>query len=514
MEIINFVLNHPIFTLLVGFFLFLILVTIYDITQKKHIILHNFPVVGHLRYFLEMIGPELRQYWVANDKEENPFNRSERAWIYSTAKGGNNNFGFGTSEEIYSTGYPIIKNAAIPFSDTKAVYPKDDPSFIPCLKIIGETHKRRKPYHPQSIINISAMSFGSLGHKAVTSLNKGAKKANCYHNTGEGGLSTYHSTGADVVWQIGTGYFGARDEKGNFSLDILAEKVENNSFIKAIEIKLSQGAKPGKGGILPAKKVTEEVSKIRGIPMGEDCISPNSHAEFSNVDEMIDFIEKIADRTGLPVGIKAAIGKTDFWEELAQKMKKRNEGPDFITIDGGEGGTGAAPLTFSDHVSLPFKIAFTRVYEIFQKEDMTKGIVWIGSGKLGFPDRAAIAFAMGCDLINIARESMISIGCIQAQKCHTDHCPAGIATQNKWLQAGVDIDDKSNRFARYVKGLRKELLSLAHTAGYEHPSQFTGSDIEFSTGVNKFTMLDDILGYKKDPAIFTTMEDLLKKLSV
>ncbi|MFN8672799.1 MAG: FMN-binding glutamate synthase family protein [Candidatus Sericytochromatia bacterium] len=507
MDFYYFVLNHPLLDTFLLAISFLIIVAIYDITQKKHIILHNFPIVGHLRYFLEMIGPELRQYWVANDKEESPFNRSERSWIYATAKGSNNNFGFGTSEEISSIGYPIIKNAAIPFPDDKAVYLNNDSTAIPCLKIIGETHKRKKPYRPKSIINISAMSFGSLGYKAISSLNKGAKLANCYHNTGEGGLSTYHCHGADIVWQIGTGYFGARDEKGNFSLDILAEKVERYPFIKAIEIKLSQGAKPGKGGILPAKKVTKEVSEIRGIPIGKDCISPNAHKEFSTPDELINFVEKIAERTGLPVGIKAAVGKTDFWEELAIKMKERNQGPDFITIDGGEGGTGAAPLTFSDHVSLPFKIAFKRVYNIFQKEGISKDIVWIGSGKLGFPDRAVIALAMGCDLINIARESMISIGCIQAQKCHTDHCPAGIATQNKWFQGGVDIEDKKDRFARYVKGLRKEMLSLAHTAGYEHPSQFTGNDIEFSVGVNLFKTLEDVMEYKKDEVIFTKMGD-------
>jgi glutamate synthase (ferredoxin) len=491
------------FTFIVG--LLLLIVAIFDITQKKKAIVHNFPVLGHLRYLLEMIGPELRQYWVANDKEEKPFNRSERSWIYSTAKGQNNNFGFGTSEELYETGYPIIKNAAIPFPDNKAQYPKEDPSFIPCLKIMGESHKRKKTYRPQSVINISAMSFGSLGYRAVSALNIGAKNASCFHNSGEGGLSHYHAKGADLIWQLGTGYFGARDKDGNFSMEKLLKRLEKFTNVKAIEIKLSQGAKPGKGGILPAAKVTHEVSEIRGIPIGKDCLSPNTHSEFSNVDELIDFIEKIANETGLPVGIKSAVGKLDFWEELAQKMKSRNQGPDFITIDGGEGGTGAAPLAFTDHVSLPFKIAFARVYEIFLKEDVVKDIVWIGSGKLGFPDRAVTAFALGCDLINIAREAMISVGCIQAQKCHTDHCPAGVATQNKWLQAGIDIDDKAKRCERYIKGFRKELLSLAHTAGYEHPAQFTGQDVELSTGVNQFTPLENVMGYKKEPVLFSNM---------
>jgi len=239
-----------------------------------------------------------------------------------------------------------------------------------------------------------------------------------------------------------------------------------------------------------------------------DCISPNAHSEFGTVDEMIDFIERIADRTGLPVGIKAAIGDTGFWEELAERMKKRKEGPDHITIDGGEGGTGAAPLTYADHVSLPFKIGFTRVYQIFQKVGISKDLVWIGSGKLGFPDRAVVAFAMGCDLVNVAREAMMSIGCIQSQSCHTGHCPTGVTTMSEWRQAGLDVELKSVRCANYIKGFRKELVALAHTAGYEHPCQFQAKDIELSTGVNKFTPLDVILGYKADKAQFKSMKDL------
>ncbi|MBT3586028.1 MAG: FMN-binding glutamate synthase family protein [Halobacteriovoraceae bacterium] len=485
-----------------------VLVAIYDIfIQKNYPIIHNFPVLGHIRYFMILVGPELRQYWVANDKEELPFNRSEREWITNSGDKKNNTFGFGTSEVIYSIGYPIIKNAAFPFPDAKAFHPGGDPSAIPCIKVMGEAHKRKRPYRPKSLINISAMSFGSLSRNAISSLNKGAILANCYHNTGEGSASDYHLLGADLMWQIGTGYFGCRNEDGSFNIDKLKKKVEENPQIRTLEIKLSQGAKPGKGGILPGSKVTEEISRVRQIPLGRDCYSPNSHSEFSTPDELIDFVEKLAEASGVPVGIKAAIGKLDFWEELAKRMKERGEGPDFITIDGGEGGTGAAPLTFSDHVSLPFKIGFSRVYNIFQEAGISKDIVWIGSGKLGFPDRAIIAFAMGVDLIHIAREAMISVGCIQAQKCHTGECPAGIATQNSWLQAGVNVEKKSKAFANYMQSFRKELLSLSHAAGYEHPLQFTGADIEFSSGVNKFSPLDDILCYKRDSVEFTTMRD-------
>ena len=507
MEIWEWIQEHPVACVFIALGIFLLLVALKDIRQKKRTIQHNFPIVGRLRYMLEVIGPELRQYWVANDKEEMPFNRAERRWVYATAKGQNSNFGFGTTEQLYEGGYPIIKHAVFPFPESKATVINDDPSSIPSLKIIGESHGRAKAWRPQSIINISAMSFGSLGDRAVTALNQGAKLAHCWHNTGEGGFSPYHKSGCDVVWQIGTGYFGARDEKG-FSLDKVVEKTSQNPQIRLIEVKLSQGAKPGKGGILPAAKITAEIAAIRGVPMGKDCLSPNFHSEFSNIDEMIGFIEKISQATGLPVGIKSAVGELAFWEELAVRMRETNKGPDFITIDGGEGGTGAAPLTFADHVSLPFKVAFARVYTTFQKEKVSERITFIGSGKLGFPDRAVVALAMGCDLINIAREAMMAIGCIQAQKCHDGHCPAGVATQNWWLQRGLDVDDKTHRTARFIKGFRKELLTLAHACGYEHPLQFTGEDIEISMGMNKYKTLTEVLGYERDKVVFPGMAGL------
>ena len=472
----------------------LLLIIIYDIFQKEHAILRNFPLVGRLRYLLEKIGPEIRQYWVTNDKEEMPFNRSERSWIYATAKKEKNTFGFGTTEQLYEIGYPIIKHSTFPYLPKNGSNPD---WLIPCKKIIGASNNRKKTYKPKSIVNISAMSFGSLGENAIKSLNKGAKEANCYHNTGEGGVSPYHCQGADIIWQLGTGYFGARDKQGNFSINYFIQTINDNDSIKMIEIKLSQGAKPGKGGILPADKVTPEIAKIRGIKPFKDCISPSSHSAFGNVQELLDFIELLSKESGLPIGIKSAVGKLDFWKELSEKMIETGSGPDFITIDGGEGGTGAAPLSFSDHVSLPFKIGFKRVYTIFQKQNLTSKITWIGSAKLGFPDRAITAFAMGCDMINVARETMLSIGCIQAQKCHTGHCPTGVATQKKWLQRGLVVKDKSNRCAQYIKGFRKELLELTHASGYVHPSDFTGKDIEISSGVNQFTTLEQILDYKK-----------------
>ena len=483
-------------------------VALHDMLQTKRTVLRNFPVLGHMRYWMEQIGPELRQYWVASDKEEQPFNRSERAWIYATAKGVNNFFGFGTTEMVYGAGYPIIKNAVFPFQEDKAFHPGGDPSAIPCAKVMGAAHKRVRPWRPSSVVNVSGMSFGALGSHALSAINIGAKTADAYHDTGEGGLSPYHLLGADVVWQIGTGYFGARGPDGKFSLDVVVQKVKANPQIRAIGVKLSQGAKPGKGGVLPGVKVVAEIAATRGVPIGKDVISPNAHSEFSDVDGMIDFIERIAAATGLPVGLKAAIGETDTWSELAKRMRERGQGPDFIQVDGKEGGTGAAPLTYADHVALPFKVGFARVYQIFQKEGVSRDIVWIGSGKLGFPDRTVLAFAMGCDMIAMAREVMMATGCIQSLQCHTGHCPTGVATMDAWLQRGLVIDDKAKRVGKFIQGFRKEILALSHTAGYEHPDQFHARDIELSTGINKFSTLRDVMGYEADPSEFVSMQQL------
>ncbi|MGZ3709391.1 MAG: glutamate synthase-related protein, partial [Bdellovibrionota bacterium] len=352
-----------------------------------------------------------------------------------------------------------------------------------------------KAFRPSSIVNISAMSFGALSAHAIQALNKGAKIAGVMHNTGEGGLSPHHKQGADVIYQIGTGKFGCRDLEGNFSLERLLETVNGYPQIRGIELKLSQGAKPGKGGVLPGKKVTPEIAAIRGVRPWHDCISPNSHKEFNDVRSMIRFIDSIAKATGLPVGVKSAVGNQEFWRELAIEMRSMGKGPDWITIDGGEGGTGAAPLTFVDHVSMPFKIGFTRVFKTFAEEKMTDKVVWIGSGKLGFPDRTIIAMALGCDMVNIAREAMLSIGCIQAQKCHTDRCPAGVTTQDPALQKGLVPEVQALRFARFCQSLRNEILAVTHACGYEHPSQFTMRDIELSAGPATFKTLEELFGY-------------------
>ena len=488
----------------------LAIVAIRDIFfQRGHTISHNFPIIGHLRYWLESIGPEMRQYFVANNREELPFNRIERGWIYASAKKENNYEGFGTDRDIYAHQHIFINNAMMPYKVDDNHPNAIDKTFVPCAKVMGAHNKRKRPYRPASIINVSAMSFGSLSAKAIESLNKGVKIAGAYHNTGEGGLSPYHSNGGDVVFHFGTGYFGVRAEDGGFSMDKMMKLVKDNPFIRAIEVKLSQGAKPGKGGVLPGAKITEEIARIRGVEIGKDVLSPPNHKAFSNVPELVDFVEAIAEKTGLPVGIKAAIGKLEQWEELAEIMKAENRGPDFITIDGGEGGTGAAPPSFADHVSLPWIYGFSDIYKLFQKHDLTDRIVFVGSGKLGFPAKAAMAFAMGVDCINVAREAMMSIGCIQAQICHTNRCPAGIATQSKWLQNGINIPLKSERLAQYFKTFRKELVEITHAAGYEHPCQFNMNDVEMNVDDHNLTKdFSQTFRYKKSPVKFKSLQHL------
>jgi glutamate synthase (ferredoxin) len=448
----------------------LVLVAIYDITQKRHAILRNFPIVGHFRYWLETIGPELRQYIVTGNDEERPFSRDQRRWVYASSKKENNYFGFGTDNDAERPGYILVRHSAFPLHTPHDGEPGYDPRYrVPSVRVLGGFRKRKHAFRPASIINTSAMSYGSLSGPAVEAINRGVALCGALQNTGEGGISDYHRKGGEIIWQIGTGYFGCRDEHGKFSLERALESI-STAKVKAIEIKLSQGAKPGLGGVLPAAKITPEIARIRGIPLGRDCVSPSCHSAFSDVSSMLDFIEKLADASGLPIGIKSAVGDLGFWRDLAAQMDKTKRGPDFITIDGGEGGTGAAPLVFSDHVALPFKLGFTEVYRVFAEAGVHHQTVFVGSGKLGFPESSLLALALGCDMVHVAREAMLAIGCIQAQRCHSGHCPTGVATQNKWLMRGLDPTLKSARLANYITTLRKELQSLAAACGHAHPA--------------------------------------------
>ncbi|WP_183095776.1 FMN-binding glutamate synthase family protein [Nocardioides stalactiti] len=464
-----------------------------DLTQKQHAIRRNFPVVGNLRYLLEKIGPELRQYIVTSNEEERPFSRDERRWIYASAKGQNNYFGFGTDIDVeHLQGATYIKHRT--FAESQPP-PVDPLATLPSVKVLGGPRGRAKAFRPASVVNISAMSFGSLSGAAITALNKGAAKAGALHNTGEGGISPYHLNGADLVLQLGTAYFGCRNEDGTFDLERLKDTVAAHP-VRAIEIKLSQGAKPGLGGMLPAAKITEEIAAIRGIPLGKDCVSPSRHTAFHDVDSMLDFVELLATETGVPVGIKSAIGESNFWLRLAELMERRDRGVDFVTVDGGEGGTGAAPLIFTDAVSLPFRMGFSRVYGAFAERGITDDLTFIGSAKVGLPENAIVAFALGADMLNVAREAMLSIGCIQSQKCHTDECPTGVATQNSWLVRGLDPVSKADRCAAYLIQLRKELIRVSGAVGVAHPSMVTPHDVEILNGDYESRTLTGMYGYK------------------
>jgi glutamate synthase domain-containing protein 2 len=497
--------------------LILAIIALRDVVQRRHTIRHNFPLVGHFRYMIEKIGPELRQYIVASNREELPFNRRQRSWIYASAKNENNYQGFGTDQDMYEPGYVFVKPAMLPYR-LPAEHPHHagngkDPNHytVPCAKVIGAYHGRRRPYRPRSVVNISGMSFGSLSSKAIESLNRGAFEFGNYHNTGEGGLSTHHKHGADIVFNMGTSYFGVRDSEGSFVMEKLVAMVEQNPAVRMIELKLSQGAKPGKGGVLPGSKITAEIAEIRGVEIGKDVVSPPYHSAFSEIAGMVEFIERMAHATGIPIGIKSAVGKLEMWEQLADLMVQTGKGPDFITIDGGEGGTGAAPPSFADHVSLPWVYAFSNVYKIFEARNLTDRITFIASGKLGLPAQAVMAFAMGADVINVAREAMLSIGCIQAQSCHTNRCPTGIATNNKWLESGIDPTLKSVRFHNYMKTMAKEIIEITHAVGYEHPCQFGMNDLDLSMGDNNTTRsLSHMYGYEKVPVPYASIDSLLR----
>ncbi|HEX7049943.1 MAG TPA: FMN-binding glutamate synthase family protein [Longimicrobiales bacterium] len=538
----------------VAVFAFLVVVFFYDVVQRKHAILRNYPVIGHLRYILESLGPELRQYIVTSDDEERPFTRDQRRWVYASAKRQNNYFGFGTDNDLeLAPHHLIIKHAAFPPAELRAApgpsasaagpsaptangaegpaharttdatkapagtgprvadpHGSASPSAqprepahadglhrLPCAKVLGRARGRARAFRPESVVNISGMSFGSLSAAAVEAMNRGARLAGSLHNTGEGGISPYHRKGADLIWQIGTAYFGCRDERGRFSMERFLEAVAANP-VRAIEIKLSQGAKPGLGGVLPAAKVTKEIAAIRLIPLGRDCISPAYHAEFSDADGLLDFVERLAEATGLPVGIKSAVGELGFWQELARLMVRGDRGVDFITIDGGEGGTGAAPLVFTDHVALPFKLGMSRVYRVFAEAGLHEDIVFIGSGKLGFPQTALVAFALGCDMVNVGREAMLAVGCIQAQRCHTGRCPTGVATQSRWLMRGLDPTSKAARVANYISTLRKELAMLSRACGVVHPALVTCDHMEILDERFGAMNLFDVFGYERE----------------
>ena len=436
---------------------------IIDVTQTQSAIRRNFPVIGRFRYFFETLGEYFRQYFFAQDREEMPFNRAQRSWVYRAAKDIDNTIAFGSTRDLRPVGTMIFVNCPYPVLET-------DMSATSALTI-GPYAKQ--PYTTDSIINVSAMSYGAISKPAVLALSKGSAMAGNWMNTGEGGLSPYHlEGGADIVFQMGTAKYGVRDKEGNLDDDKLRE-VAAHDQVKMIEIKLSQGAKPGKGGILPGAKVTEDIAKIRGIPVGEDSISPNRHPEIDSAEDLLDMINHIRQVTGLPVGFKAVIGAYGWLDDLFTLINERGKecAPDFITVDSGDGGTGAAPMSLMDCVGLPIRESLPLVVDMINRYDLDARIHVIASGKLITPAEAAWALCVGADFINSARGFMFSLGCIQALQCNKNTCPTGIATHDKQLQRGLVVEDKAERVRHYSENMRKEIGIIAHSCGVAEPRQ-------------------------------------------
>lgn len=459
---------------------------IQDITQKKHAVLRNFPVIGRLRYMLERQGEFLRQYLFTGDRDEMPFNRATRGWVYRTAKGLSGNIGFGSTNDLREPGSIIFVNAAFPVLEEER---------LPTPPLVMGEGYCEQPFTALSIVNISAMSFGAISSPAVLALSKGAAEAGCWLNTGEGGLAPQHLTGnCDLIMQIGTAKYGIRDSEGNFSRERAREL---GKVVSAFEIKLSQGAKPGKGGVLPAPKVTEEIAAIRGIPVNVASLSPNRHRDMANVDELLDQIAIIREVTGRPVGVKTAIGGWQFINDMCEAIRRRGLefAPDFLTIDGGEGGSGAAPQVLADHMSLPIAEALPRVVDALIESGLRQRIKLVASGKLATPAKAAWALCTGADFVNTARGFMFSLGCIQAMRCYTNLCPTGITTHNKRLQRGLVVEEKYLRVATYAKNLNKEIEMIAHACGLNHAREFRREHVRIVQTAGQSTAMNMLYPY-------------------
>jgi len=464
----------------------LILVGVSDIFQKKHTIKNNFPIIGRARYLLENIRPEIMQYFVETDTEGAPINRMFRSLVYQRAKKTNDTVPFGTQMDVYKVGYEWL-----------------DHSMYACNYIDVNPHPRvtvggsdcKKPYSA-SLLNISAMSFGSLSQNAVLALNKGAKKGSFAHNTGEGGISPYHlENGGDLIWQIGTGYFGCRTKDGNFCADTFAKKATTDS-VKMIEIKISQGAKPGHGGILPAIKNTKEIAAIRDVTAHTDILSPPSHSAFSTPEGLMSFIKLLREKSeGKPIGFKLCVGQKEEFIDLCKAMISTGIKPDFITVDGGEGGTGAAPIEFSNSLGMPLRDGLAFVVDTLMGFDLKKDIKIIASGKVFSGFHIARVIALGADMVNSARAMMLSIGCIQAMQCNNNTCPVGVATQNKSLMKGLDVESKSERAANFHHVTLHSFSELIAATGVANPADLKRNHINRRISMNTVLKYNEIFPY-------------------
>ncbi|CAJ0816689.1 FMN-binding glutamate synthase family protein [Ralstonia flaminis] len=461
----------------------LVLLGIYDVTQTRHSVLRNYPLWGHFRFLFEFIRPEIRQYFVEDDTDERPFSRAQRSIVYQRAKGEVDSRPFGTELDVKVAGHEWIGHSLAPTRIASADF----------RVLVGEG--RAKPYS-MSVFNISAMSFGALSGNAIRALNRGAKLGNFIHDTGEGSISPYHrEEGGDLIWEVASGYFGCRDANGRFDPDKFAEQARSPQ-VKMIEVKLSQGAKPGHGGVLPAAKVTPEIAATRGIPIGQACVSPAAHSEFSTPLGLLQFVDRLRTLSGgKPTGFKLCIGHPWEFFGIVKAMLESGILPDFIVVDGAEGGTGAAPLEFTDHVGTPLQEGLLLVHNTLVGTNLRDKIKIGASGKIVTAFDVARTLAMGADWCNSARGFMFALGCIQAQKCHTDRCPTGVATQDKSRQKALVVPDKAERVHQYHDHTLHALLELTQAAGLQHPADFRAHHIVRRVSGNEVQLLSTLLKY-------------------
>lgn len=480
------------FVLAVGIVaLALLVMLIVDRTQTRDAIRRNYPVIGRFRHLFTTLGEFFRQYFFAMDREELPFNRAQRHWIERAADGHGNTVAFGSTRDLRVPGTPIFVNSAFP--------PLDDQATPAPPMLIGPD--TRHPYLAPSIFNLSGMSFGAISAPAVHALSKGAKAAGIWMNTGEGAVSAWHlKGGADIVFQIGTAKYGVRDEHGKLDDGKLAE-IAAHEQVRMFEIKLSQGAKPGKGGILPAAKVTPEIAKVRGLKVGQASYSPNRHEEVNDWADLLDFIGHVREVTGKPTGIKLCIGSLDTIAEFFALIRSRGEdcAPDFITIDGGEGGTGASPMPLIDLVGMSVREALPKVADLRAEYMLEERIRLIASGKLVNPGDVAWALAAGADFVTSARGFMFSLGCIQALKCNKNTCPTGITTHDPRLQQGLVVEEKWRRVQQYAEGIVHEVETIAHSVGVAEPRQLRRSHVRIVQPDSTSTLMSTLYPYGPSP---------------
>lgn len=484
--------NHPLFLYTLIIFVPIFLVGLYDMLQKRHSVLRLYPVIGHLRYLLQYIRPQIQQYFIETNQNGMPFSREERELVYARANKKNDKLPFGTQRDVLATGFDSINHSITP----KEVHESE-------RRLTIGNSQCQQPYFA-SRLNISAMSYGSISSNAIRALNRGAKMGGFIHNTGEGGLSPYHLIeGGDLVWQLGTAYFGCRTKEGDFEPFIFQERASHPQ-VKMIELKLSQGAKPAHGGILPAAKITPEIAEIRGIEMGKDCLSPAGHTAFKTPIGLLEFIAKLRELSGgKPTGFKLCIGSRQEFMAICKAMLETEIYPDFITIDGAEGGTGAAPVEFTDFVGVPLNEGLVFVHNALVGLGLREHVKLIAAGKITTGFDMICKMALGADLCNSARGMMFALGCIQSRRCHTNLCPTGITTQKPERVVALDIDDKSIRVKNYHEATIKSFLELLGAIGLEKVSQLKPSHVYRRTNSTEMKHYDEIYTFLSPGQLLT-----------